>query len=64
MFMAMRRASVAREQVSSRAAAGVILEIDVGERVPVRIADDEAGFVHLLDRPRRREAAGRMDVED
>jgi hypothetical protein len=30
---------------------------DVGERVPIRVPDDEAG-VGLLDRPERREAAG------
>jgi hypothetical protein len=39
-----------------RAAARLILEIDVGERLSVVIADNEAGVL-LLDRPRRRKAA-------
>jgi hypothetical protein len=34
----------------------LLLEIDVGERLPVGVADDEAG-VGLLDGPGRREAA-------
>ena len=33
----------------------LLLEIDVGERLPVGVADDEAG-VGLLDGPGRREA--------
>ena len=48
---------VAGEQISGRAPARITLEIHVGERVPVLVADDEAGVVHLVDRPRRREAA-------
>ena len=47
---------IAREQVRRRSAAGLIFEIDVGERLPVGVADDEAG-VGLLDGPGRREAA-------
>ena len=39
-------------------AAGVALEIYVGQRVPVLVADNEASVVHLVDGPRRREAAG------
>ena len=40
-----------------RAPAGLLLEIDVGERVPVVVPDDEAG-VRLFGDLRRREAAG------
>ena len=61
-FAAIRLAS---SRVSSLAAARpcwLFLEIDVGERVPARVADDEALSVELgvgfLDRPGRREAAG------
>jgi hypothetical protein len=44
MLAAMRRASsrvslVAGEQLGRRAASGLILEVDVGERLPVGIAD-------------------------
>jgi hypothetical protein len=35
----------------------LLLEIDVGQRLPVGVADDEAGGI-LLDGPGRREAAG------
>ena len=46
-----------------RAPSGLILEIDVGERVPVGVADDEAPPIQLgvglVDGPGRREAAGR-----
>jgi hypothetical protein len=58
MLAAMRRAS---SRVSSFAAdrpAGLILEIDVGERLAGVILHNEAG-VSFLDGPRRREAAGR-----
>jgi hypothetical protein len=34
---------VAGEQVGRRSASGLSLEIDVGERLPVSVADDEAG---------------------
>jgi hypothetical protein len=47
---------VAGEQLGRRSPAGLILEIDVGERLLVRVPDDEAG-VRFLDGPRRREAA-------
>ena len=33
---------VAGEEVCRRATAGLLLEIDVGERLPVGVADDEA----------------------
>jgi hypothetical protein len=53
---------VTRHQVRRRAPAGFVLEIDVGQRVPVGVADDEAVLAELgigvVDRPRRREAAG------
>src|SRR4029077_2921287 len=47
---------VAGEQLGCRASARLLLEIDVGNRLPVGVADDEAG-VGLLDGPGRREAA-------
>ena len=49
---------VAGEELGRRAPARLLLEIDVGERLPVAIANDEAG-VGLLDGPGRREAARR-----
>jgi hypothetical protein len=48
---------VAGEEVCRRPAPRLLLEIDVGERLPGGVADDEAG-VGLLDGSRRREAAG------
>ena len=52
---------VAGEQLRRCAAARLLLEIDVGERLPVGVADDEAPpmqlGVGLVDGPRRREAA-------
>ena len=48
---------VAGEQLGCRASAGLLLEIDVGKRLPTGVADDEAG-VRLFSDPRRREAAG------
>src|SRR5580704_5335197 len=41
----------------------LILEIDIRERLPVGVADDEAGLL-LVDRPGRREAARRMGGEE
>jgi hypothetical protein len=55
MVVAMRRAS-SREQVASRAAAGLVLIVDVGESLSTGVADDEA-FVALVDLPRWRELA-------
>jgi hypothetical protein len=37
---------------------GLILEIDIRERLPVGVAHDKAGIVEFFDGPRRREAAG------
>ena len=48
---------VAREKIGSGASARLILIIDVTERSPVGIADDETRAV-IIDRPRRREMAG------
>ena len=47
---------VAGEEMRRRAPAPLLLEIDVGERLPVGVADDEAG-VGFLDGPGRREVA-------
>ena len=49
---------VAGEQLGRRSPPEFILAIDVGERLPISVADDEAG-VGLLDGPGRREAARR-----
>jgi hypothetical protein len=43
-------------QVSRRAPTGLVLEVEVTERLPVGIADDEALCV-LVDGPRRRGVA-------
>jgi hypothetical protein len=45
------------EQLGRRAPAGLFLEIEIGERLPGIVADDQAGVVVLFDRPRWREAA-------
>ena len=47
---------VAGEQLGRRSPPEFILAIDVGERLTISIADDEAG-VGFLGRPGRREAA-------
>jgi hypothetical protein len=48
---------VAGEQLGRRSTTRLLLEIHVGERLPVGVADDETG-VRLFGDPRRREAAG------
>ena len=52
---------VAGERMSSRATPRLIFEIDVVERLPVGVADDEAPPIQLgvglVDGPGRREAA-------
>ena len=58
MFTAIRNCLVAREQLSARSTPRLILEIDIRQRLLVVVADDEAGGA-FLDRPGRREAAGR-----
>ena len=57
MFAAIRDPSrlVAGEQFRRRSPSGSLLEVDVGEHLPVGVADDEAG-VGLLDGQGRREA--------
>jgi hypothetical protein len=57
-----RRASSRVRKVRRRAASGFLLEVHVGhvgERLPVGVADDEAG-VRLLGGPGQREAASAM----
>ncbi len=39
-----------------RAPTELLLEIEIPQRLPVVVADDEAGVVVLLDHPGRREA--------
>ena len=53
---------VARQQIGGRAPAGVLLEVDIGERVAFAVLDDEGGGVRLLNVPRRRKAARRHAV--
>jgi hypothetical protein len=50
----MRRASSFSEQLGRRTASGLVLEIDVAERLPGGVPDDEARRV-LVDHPRGRE---------
>ena len=45
----MMLSTVAGEQLGRRAPPRLLLEIDVGERLPVVIADDEAGLLLLED---------------
>ena len=42
---------VAGEQLGCRASAGLLLEIDVGKRLPTGVADDEAGVRQGSQRP-------------
>ncbi len=49
------------EQLRRRAPTGLVLEIEIAERLPGAIADNETGVVRLLYRPRRREAAHGSD---
>ena len=44
-----------------RAPTRLVLEIEIHERLPGAVADDEAGIVVLLDGPGRREAAHRSE---
>ena len=43
---------VMRQELCRRAPAGLILEMDVGPRVPIAVADDGAGFGLLGGKPR------------
>ena len=54
---AMRRASSLVRKLGRRAPTGLLLEIEIAERLPGRVADDEARVVVLLDGPGWREAA-------
>jgi hypothetical protein len=58
---------IAGHHLRRRSPAGFILEIDVGERVAVAVADDVAVLAELgarvIDRPGRREAAPRLGLE-
>jgi hypothetical protein len=47
---------VPREQLGGRSTARLILEIHIGELLPVVVAHDKAGWL-FLDRPGRREEA-------
>jgi hypothetical protein len=40
-----------------RPPSGLLLEVEIAERLPVLVAHDEAGVVHLVDSPGWREAA-------
>jgi hypothetical protein len=50
------------EQLCCRSSPRLILEISIGELLPVLVANDKAGIVVFLDRPQRREAARGWDV--
>jgi hypothetical protein len=67
MLTAMRRASSRVTIFAAESPAGFVLEIDVGERVAVAVADDVAVLaelgVRVIDRPGRREAAPRRGLE-
>jgi hypothetical protein len=67
MLTAMRRASSRVTIFAAESPAGFVLEIDVGERVAVAVADDVAVLaelgVRVIDRPGRREAAPRLGLE-
>ena len=46
------------EQLGRLAPTRLVLEVETPKRLPVRVADDEAGVVRLMERPGRRKAAG------
>ena len=50
---------VAGEQLARCTAAGLFLDMNIGERLPIVVLDDEASGVRLLNVPRRWEAAAR-----
>jgi hypothetical protein len=54
----MRRASSRVSLLVSERRAGLVLEVEVPERLPSAVADDEAGVVRLIDRPGRRGNGG------
>jgi hypothetical protein len=56
MLAAMRRASSRESSLAAARRLGLVLEIEMPQLFPGRLADDEAG-VGLPRRPRRREAA-------
>jgi hypothetical protein len=49
MFTAIRRAIVAAQPLAQRAAAAVIVEVEVAERLPVGVAQYQALTTHFLD---------------
>ena len=56
MLAAMRRGLVLGEQIRCRPPTGLVLEVEVAERLPLGVANEEAGF-GFLRVPRWREAA-------
>jgi len=48
---------IAGEQLRRRAPTGLVLEIEMAERLPGGVPHDEARIVVILERPRRWEAA-------
>ena len=62
----MRLGLVAGEELRRRAPSRLLLKIDVGERLPGIVADDEAGIL-LVDRPGpalSQQASARVILED
>jgi hypothetical protein len=49
---------VTREQVGGGASSRLILIVDVAQRLPVMVTDNETGVVRLINCPRSREATG------
>jgi hypothetical protein len=52
-----------READIRRAPSGLVLEVEIGTRLPGGVLRDEARIVMLLDDPRRREAARSEGME-
>src|SRR5271168_343010 len=59
MLIATKECLAFGEQLRGRPAPRLLLEIDVCERVAICVLHDKARIVVLIDRPGRRESAGR-----
>ena len=51
---ATERRNPSRRQRGIEAAVRFLVIVEIAERLPVLVADDEAGVVHLIEHPRRR----------
>jgi hypothetical protein len=61
MLTAILRASSSVSSLAAESPPRLILEIDIGELLPVLVTHDKAG-VQFFDKPRRREAAGQRHI--